>query len=114
MIQQRIIHIEEKDDAECGIGNSSRSVTPCAVKSKSSFDRLHMRWRNGYCASAPNHADSVAHSKALADMLRLLHLVDHRHRIVLDRDAAFPLTIREQLIRSQAEFPGSLTWKKIG
>src|ERR1700675_1796680 len=95
-----------------GIGSSSRSVRPCVVKSNPSFDDIHVRRRNGYCARASNHANSITHGKASADMLRLLHLIDHRHRIVLDRDAAFPLSIHEQLVRSQAEVPGSLTRKK--
>ena len=62
----------------------------------------------------PIHANSITHGKAPADMLRLLHLVDHRHRIVLDRDATFSLTIRQQLIRPQSELAGALARKYVG
>ena len=56
----------------------------------------------------------ISHRKALTNMIRFLHLIDHRHRIVLDRNAALPFGILEQLVRSQAELSGSLAGKNVG
>src|SRR5262245_56749159 len=68
---------------------------------------------NLYSAVVKKLADSITHGKSTADMLRILHLVDHRHCIVLDRDPAFSLSICKQLVCSQAEFPGPLARRKV-
>lgn len=68
---------------------------------------------NLYSAVVKKLADSITHGKSPTDLLRILHLVDHRHRIVLDRDAAFSLGIYKQLVRSKAEFPGPLARRKV-
>ena len=36
---------------------------------------------------------SIAHRETLADMVRLLHFVDHCHSVILDRDTAFSFGI---------------------
>src|SRR5262245_17556946 len=57
---------------------------------------------------------SISHRKAPPNMIRFLHFIDHRHRIVLDRDAALPSGILEQAVRAKAESSGSLAGKNVG
>ncbi len=57
---------------------------------------------------------SIAHRKALADMLGLLRFIDHRHRIILDRDAALPICIAQHLIRTQPELARALARSEVG
>jgi hypothetical protein len=51
---------------------------------------------------------SVPDSEALPNVRGLFQFVDHRDRIILNRDAALAAGIEQELIASQAEFAGAL------
>lgn len=73
-----------------------------------SFEIAHLesRW--------PAQRDpSVTNGKPLPCMVWLFNLVDHGHRIILRRDAALPLCIRQHLIRTQTECSGALAGSEI-
>src|SRR4051812_21603953 len=51
---------------------------------------------------------SVRDGEALADVLRLLHLVEERDRVVLGRDAALAPGVGQELIATEPELSGTL------
>ena len=57
---------------------------------------------------------SIAHREPLPDMLSFLHFIDHRHRIILDRDPTLSVRILQQLISPESEFSGSLAGGQVG
>lgn len=60
-----------------------------------SFEVAHLQWR----WAAPKDP-SVTNSKPLPCMFWLFNLVDHGHGIVLGRNVALPVRIRQQLVLS--------------
>lgn len=56
--------------------------------------------------AAPGQTRSVPDRKPAAAMLRPFRLVEHRHRVVLDRDAAAAAGVHQELIAAKAEAGG--------
>ncbi|MND84600.1 hypothetical protein D3C80_764950 [compost metagenome] len=47
-------------------------------------------------------------------MLRGFHFIEHRDRIIGERDPAAPFAAHQQIILADAEFPGALALDKFG
>src|SRR5690606_15019618 len=58
-------------------------------------------------ASTRFNRDSVADGEAVVDVLRLLYLIEHRHREVFHRDRAAALRVGHQLLAAEAELAGT-------